>query len=231
VEEVTYADGGRTVVTNLRLPGQYDERLLGALGLQGPYYNWNRWYLPSVGRFLELDPIAKAGGFNGFYGPNWYAYAEGNPVRYTDRRGLWSFTLSFYEGFGMALFFGQDPDSGKWFWGERLGIGLDWSIGWDPEGRRPGAGQVNECGPGTSFGTRLGAGVSWGPHAFNLLDAGGGVDLPSTGRLWPLYDWSGAQSYSEENWFTTSWTNDPNAKSNAELGIGWTIGFEITGHQ
>jgi hypothetical protein len=29
-------------VTSLRLPGQYDERLFGSLGLQGPYYNWNR---------------------------------------------------------------------------------------------------------------------------------------------------------------------------------------------
>lgn len=90
VEETTAVDrlSGKTVVTNLRLPGQYDERLLGSLGLQGPYYNWNRWYLPSVGRYLELDPIAKAGGFNGFYGPNWYGYAEGNPLRYTDVMGL-----------------------------------------------------------------------------------------------------------------------------------------------
>jgi RHS repeat-associated protein len=89
VAEKTIVDpvSGRTVVTNLRLPGQYDERLLGALGLQGPYYNWNRWYLPSVGRYLELDPIAKAGGFNGEYGPNWYGYAEGNPVSRSDRTG------------------------------------------------------------------------------------------------------------------------------------------------
>jgi hypothetical protein len=37
---------------------------------------------------MELDPIAKAGGFNGFYGPNWYGYAEGNPLRWTDPPGL-----------------------------------------------------------------------------------------------------------------------------------------------
>ena len=47
----------RQKVTNLRLPGQYDERLLSSLGLQGPYYNWNRWYLPGVGRYLELEPL------------------------------------------------------------------------------------------------------------------------------------------------------------------------------
>jgi len=74
-------------VTNLRLPGQYDERLFGSLGLQGPYYNWNRWYLPGVGRYLEPDPIALAGGFNGEFGPEWYGYAAGNPLRYTDFDG------------------------------------------------------------------------------------------------------------------------------------------------
>jgi RHS repeat-associated protein len=80
---------GKTVVTNLRLPGQYDERLLGTLGLQGPYYNWNRWYLPSMGRYLELDPIAKAGGFNTPHGVDWYGYAFQNPLMWVDPRGEW----------------------------------------------------------------------------------------------------------------------------------------------
>ena len=110
---------GRTVVTNLRLPGQYDERLLGSLGLQGPYYNWNRWYLPSVGRYMELDPIAKAGGFNGFYGPNWYGYAEGNPMRWTDRRGCRGLdeTDEWNTADGCRLPFlitGSAPTNGMW---------------------------------------------------------------------------------------------------------------------
>jgi RHS repeat-associated protein len=80
---------GRTVVTNLRLPGQYDERLLQAgLGLAGPYYNWNRWYLPSIGRYLEPDPLALRGLFNGEFGPDWYNYASGNPLRRSDPFGL-----------------------------------------------------------------------------------------------------------------------------------------------
>ncbi|WP_269528907.1 RHS repeat-associated core domain-containing protein [Anaeromyxobacter dehalogenans] len=78
---------GRTVVTNLRLPGQYDERLLGSLGLQGPYYNWNRWYLPGVGRYLELDPLALGGEINGPGYPDWYSYANANPLRYFDETG------------------------------------------------------------------------------------------------------------------------------------------------
>jgi RHS repeat-associated protein len=91
VTETTIRDpiSRRTVVTNLRLPGQYDERLLGSVGLQGPYYNWNRWYLPSVGRYMELDPIALRGRFNSRYGVNWYGYAAANPMRYVDPRGLY----------------------------------------------------------------------------------------------------------------------------------------------
>jgi RHS repeat-associated protein len=92
IEEYAGVDplSGRTVVTNLRLPGQYDERIFAAAGisgLQGPYQNWNRWYLPTMGRYMELDPIAIHGGFNGPYGPNWYGYAEGNPLRRTDPTG------------------------------------------------------------------------------------------------------------------------------------------------
>ncbi len=88
VETTTFDPvAGRTVGTNLRLPGQYDERLLGGVGLQGPYYNWHRWYLPSMGRYLELDPIALDGGMNGLGAPDWYNYALGNPLTYTDPDG------------------------------------------------------------------------------------------------------------------------------------------------
>lgn len=81
---------GRVVVTNLRFPGQYDERLFAAAGIggmQGPYYNWNRWYLPGVGRYLELDPLALGGEINGPGYPDWYSYANANPLRYFDETG------------------------------------------------------------------------------------------------------------------------------------------------
>jgi len=89
IAETTAPDpaNGRTVVTNLRLPGQYDERLLGAIGLSGPYYNGARWYLPAMARYLELDPIALAGGINGKFAPDWYGYANQNPLRWTDPTG------------------------------------------------------------------------------------------------------------------------------------------------
>lgn len=80
---------GRTLATNLRLPGQYDERLLASVGLQGPYSNWHRWYLPRMGRYMELDPIAVQGGFSGSgWAPDWYNYVAGNPLSYIDPLGL-----------------------------------------------------------------------------------------------------------------------------------------------
>ena len=83
---------GRPIVTNLRLPGQYDERLFLTAGmkLSGPYYNWNRWYLPSLGRYLEADPVALDGEFNADYGADWYNYANGNPAGDTDPFGLFT---------------------------------------------------------------------------------------------------------------------------------------------
>ena len=85
---------GRQKVTNLRLPGQYDERLLGSVGLQGPYYNWNRWYLPSVGRYLELDPESFKGHVvpqsENRRVPEWYAYAGANPWRFVDPDGRYT---------------------------------------------------------------------------------------------------------------------------------------------
>ncbi len=89
IRETTTPDpaNGRTIVTNLRLPGQYDERLLGAIGLSGPYYNGARWYLPAMARYLEPDPVALAGGLNGKFAPDWYGYANQNPLRWTDPTG------------------------------------------------------------------------------------------------------------------------------------------------
>jgi RHS repeat-associated protein len=111
---------GATVVTDLRLPGQYDERLLGSVGLQGPYYNWNRWYLPGIGRYLELDPIAMKGGMNGQYGPDWYSYANGNPLRYWDSNGLtcqtnWDFFWDWVSGGGSSSRFygGNTTETGE----------------------------------------------------------------------------------------------------------------------
>jgi RHS repeat-associated protein len=63
------------VTQNNRLPGQYYDHETGF------HYNGFRDYLPSVGRYLEPDPVGLGGGLNT------YAYVGGNPWIYTDRTG------------------------------------------------------------------------------------------------------------------------------------------------
>jgi RHS repeat-associated protein len=48
----------------------------------GLYYYRNRWYDPSVGRFISEDPIGLSGGIN------LYAYVENDPHSFTDPSGL-----------------------------------------------------------------------------------------------------------------------------------------------
>jgi RHS repeat-associated protein len=66
--------GGALLI--MRLPGQYFDIETGL------HYNYYRTYDPATGRYIESDPIGLEGGINT------YGYALGQPVRYTDRRGL-----------------------------------------------------------------------------------------------------------------------------------------------
>lgn len=61
---------------DLRLSGQWLQAETGGL-----FQNWHRDYDPSLGRYVEIDPL----GING--GGNLYAYAHGNPVYFSDPTG------------------------------------------------------------------------------------------------------------------------------------------------
>jgi RHS repeat-associated protein len=61
---------------NLRYPGQYYDTETGL------FYNWNRYYDPSTGRYGRSDPIGLIGALNTF------AYVGGNALHYIDYLGL-----------------------------------------------------------------------------------------------------------------------------------------------
>jgi RHS repeat-associated protein len=69
-------EGAGNFVYNLRFPGQYYQVETGS------FQNYYRDYFPSIGRYLESDPIGLKGGLNT------YAYTRGNPINRSDRLGL-----------------------------------------------------------------------------------------------------------------------------------------------
>jgi RHS repeat-associated protein len=78
-----------TAANNLRFPGQY------FLIEDGLHYNWYRHYDPTLGRYLEADPL-------GFIdGPGLYEYVKGNPVERRDPTGRFAADAAqFTELFG-----------------------------------------------------------------------------------------------------------------------------------
>jgi len=64
----------------LMFPGQYQDLETTGAGVTLSH-NWHRTYDPTLGRYLQSDPIGLAGGLNR------YAYVGGNPVGYVDPTG------------------------------------------------------------------------------------------------------------------------------------------------
>ena len=66
-------------------PGQYYD------GETGLYYNYFRDYDPTLGRYVESDPIGLMGGNNTYY------YTNANPIKYIDCFGLATSCISYVQ--------------------------------------------------------------------------------------------------------------------------------------
>lgn len=79
---------------NLRFPGQYYDEETGL------HHNGFRDYDPTIGRYIESDPIGLSGGINT------YAYVLNNPLFYTDIHGKNAITIGGELGgeIGTAIF-------------------------------------------------------------------------------------------------------------------------------
>ena len=95
--------------------GEYTDTETGLIYLR------NRYYDPELGRFINVDPV--------FSGANWYAYCEGNPVRYVDPDGLNAIIVTNKNSVQLPVLGAQGHTSalyqdsnGEWFysyWGNK----------------------------------------------------------------------------------------------------------------
>ena len=72
-----------TTPTSMRFTGQRQESTLG--GMDGLYFYGSRWHDPYLNRWIQPDTIIPQN--QGVQGWDRYAYANNNPVRYTDPTG------------------------------------------------------------------------------------------------------------------------------------------------
>jgi RHS repeat-associated protein len=122
----------------------------------GLYYYRARYYDPSLGRFLNEDPLRFAGG------ENFYRYVGNNPVTRKDSLGLWQVTIGGGAGLGALLTFGNN--SGQYNFGIYSGVGEGGFIDYDPKD----SGGCHRFGGYASLKAHVGVGV--GP-AYATVDS------------------------------------------------------------
>ena len=112
----------------LRLPGQYFDKETNL------HYNYFRDYDPSLGRYVQSDPLGIEGGINT------YRYSEADPLALSDPTGEFPIQIIGAIGaasfnFGLQVYLNYQANNGNWLarssmrrcW-ECIGIGSCWSF-------------------------------------------------------------------------------------------------------
>ena len=109
---VLYNSSGLADVNPFRYRGYYYDSETGF------YYLNSRYYDPEIRRFINSDDLELLPLLSQTVGQlNLYAYANGNPIAYTDSSGTWIETAWDAISFGMsAKDFIEDPSFGNFFW-------------------------------------------------------------------------------------------------------------------
>lgn len=100
--------GTETITNNLRGAGQYFDAETGL------YYNYHRYYDPTIGRYLRTDPFGQ--------GLNLYAYCFNNPHSWIDPLGLCAVEKTWDWWSDVAMTTGE-------YWGDKAQDAWDWFEG------------------------------------------------------------------------------------------------------
>jgi len=169
-----------------RFPGQFYDLETGL------HYNGFRDYAPTLGRYLESDPIGLRGGINS------YAYAKGNPLTLSDIRGLCpAYGPDCIDTVYPELFLAVPPALRQL--GGLLRMLEPDTTGLPPDGVLPPVTNPQKCVIG--FPSRRGS------SGLSLYDENGGE--------WRYF---GGDDYHNPHWDYNSWTNWNSPWQNVPIG-------------
>ena len=141
-------DNGKS--TGFQRPPSFEFQGMPLSTRTGLYYDYQRWYDPTIGRFISQDPIR--GGLETPQSLNQYVYAQDSPTTITDPSGLYVQPLMAHRNTSCDLNWSSVTDYFASYW-HSLSTAQCWGFG--PGGTVTGAYGGNTVGAGPA-----GAGIA-----------------------------------------------------------------------